>query len=318
MFLPQKKEIAADVVNKKPLRASDGAARASFPLSFHGSMTLEAAAAVPLFLFFMMNLLFIFDAIRLQSGLQAALQQAGEQICEAAYYTRFGASGGAGAVGPQEADGQDTGGGQAVSLLLSETYVRNKVTSYLGDGFWNHTCVVGGKAGLSFVESKIMNGDDRVEIVVNCRLRPFVRIVAFPDYTMQARYCGHAWVGWTEGSGAEGESGESAGGNTVYVTRYGEVYHTDRNCIYLNPQIRAVPASQLDNYRNGDGARYYPCECCKPGKTGTVYITKEGDRYHSDPNCGGIVRHLEIMGKDEASGHYRPCPKCGGSHAGSR
>ena len=79
----------ADVNSKKPLRASAGSAGASLPPpykepSYKGSMTLEAAIAVPLFLFFAMNLLFVFEAVRLQSGLQAAVQQAGEQICEAA------------------------------------------------------------------------------------------------------------------------------------------------------------------------------------------------------------------------------------------
>ena len=68
----------AYVKENEPLRAPDRAARTSFPPSFEGSMTLEAAAAIPLFLFFVMNLLFIFEAIRLQSGLQAALQQASQ------------------------------------------------------------------------------------------------------------------------------------------------------------------------------------------------------------------------------------------------
>ena len=48
-----------------------------------------------------------------------------------------------------------------------------------------------------------------------------------------------------------------------------------------------------------------------------VYITKEGNRYHSDRNCSGIVRHLTTMESDEAKERYRPCPVCGGKHAGS-
>ena len=67
-----------DTHTKEPLRASDRPARASLPPSLRAGMSLEAAIAVPLFLFFVMNLLFVFDSIRLQSGLQAALQQAGE------------------------------------------------------------------------------------------------------------------------------------------------------------------------------------------------------------------------------------------------
>ena len=84
MFLPFS-GILTDVDKKEPLRASGWAAETSLPPSFAGSMTLEAVVAVPLFLFFVMNLLFIFEAVRLQSGLQAALQQAGEQVCEAAW-----------------------------------------------------------------------------------------------------------------------------------------------------------------------------------------------------------------------------------------
>lgn len=307
-----------DEHNNKPLRAPGRAARASRPLSFkekqllNGSMSLEAALAVPLFLFFMMNLLFVFEAVRLQSGLQAALQQAGEKVCEAAYYMKFGAAQGEDGAGQQKTEGGE--GSEAASLVLTETYVRNKVTSYLGDEFWKHTCVVGGRAGLSFAGSKIMTDQDRVEIVVSCRVRPFVRIVAFPDYAMQVRYCGHAWVGWTEGSETTGGSGEKTGGKTVYVTRYGTVYHTDPGCIYLNPQIKAVPGSEVGKYRSADGSKYMPCECCKPGKEGIVYITKEGNRYHSDRNCSGIVRHTLTIDSDLAAEHYGECPKCGGHH----
>lgn len=296
-----------DDFKNKPLRASDSVTGASLPPLLRGSMALEAALAVPLFLFFMMNLLFLFEAVRLQSGLQAALQQTGEQICEAAYYTRF-ASG-------KEAEGGGENG-EAVSLLMSETYVRNRVSSYLGDAFWKHSCVVGGKAGLSFAQSRIMTEGDRVEILVNCRIRPFIRILAFPDFPMQARYCGHAWVGWTPGSGAAQAGTGGSSDNSVYVTRYGEVYHTDPGCIYLNPQIRAVHTSEIGNYRNGDGELYYPCPCCKPGADGIVYITKEGNRYHADRSCSGIVRHIEEMEDNAAKEHYRPCPKCGGGHPG--
>lgn len=312
--------IRADVNRIKPLRASERTAGASLLSSLEGSLTLEAAIAVPLFLFFAMNLLFIFEAVRLQSGLQAAVQQAGEQICEAAYYTRFAVSpGNSGDGAPDAADttaagtATDAESGQALSFILSETYVRNKVTSYLGDPFWRHTCVEGGRAGLSFAGSGIMTEGDRVDIVVSCRIRPFIRILAFPGFPMQARYCGHAWVGWTEGSGGD-ENGGSGGGDRVYITKYGECYHTDPGCIYLNPQVRAVSAQEVDNCRNGDNAKYYPCATCRPGKSGTVYITKEGDRYHSDRDCGGIVRHPDTMDSAAADAHYRPCPKCGKGH----
>jgi hypothetical protein len=113
------------------------------------------------------------------------------------------------------------------------------------------------------------------------------------------------------------EAGDGSNTEKVYVTKYGEVYHTDPGCIYLNPQVRPVPASEVGGLRSGDGSVYYPCECCRPGTSGVVYITKEGNRYHADRNCGGIVRHISMEESETAKGHYRPCPACGAGHADS-
>ena len=71
MFLPFG-NILTDVDKKEPLRASERTAGTSLPPSFAGSMTLEAALAVPLFVFFVMNLLFIFEAVRLQRSAGSA------------------------------------------------------------------------------------------------------------------------------------------------------------------------------------------------------------------------------------------------------
>ena len=270
-------------------------------------MTLEAAVVVPLCLFFVMNVLFVMEIVRLQSGLQAALQQTGEQICEMAYYTRFGG----GAV-PEGADaGEGIGSGDVASFALSETFVRSRVVSYLGKSYLDHTCLEGGASGLSFAGCKIMTQGGKVDLIVNYRVRPFVRVVAPGTFPMQARYCGHAWVGWSPGDGAQGSDPGGSQPDNVYVTKYGEVYHTDPGCIYLNPQVRSVPGSMVDSCRSGDGSKYYPCEYCHPNKNGAVYITKEGNRYHSSRDCGAITRHVREMDTEAAHDHLRPCPICG-------
>lgn len=321
MSLQQKCPVIKNKI-KKPLRADDRSARPSSASSLAaegipGSMTLEAALAFPLFLFFIMNVLFLFEVVRLQSNLQAALQQTGEQICEAAFYTRFGGGNGSGdGVLPDGVSlGEGIGSGDSASFLLSETFVRARVTSYLGTQYLNHTCLKGGAAGLSFANCKIMTDGDRVELVVNCRIRPFVKVIAWRNFSLQSRFCGHAWVGWTSGGG-EGETSPAEDGNqkTVYVTRYGKVYHTDPDCIYLNPQIRTVRASEVKNLRSGDGSIYYPCEDCHPKSSGNVYITKEGNRYHSDLHCSGIVRHVSVVDSAKAQESLRPCAKCGHDH----
>ena len=284
------------------------------------SMTLEAAIVVPLFIFFIMNILFVMEMVRLQSGLQAALQQTGEQICELAYYTRFGVGSGENGEGdggglPAEAGGAEgLGSGDALSFALSEAYVRSRVVSYLGKSYLGSTCLKGGAGGLSFAGCRIMTEGDRVDLIVNYRIRPFVRVLAPAQFPMQARFSGHAWVGWTEGSGCGAGSTGSSAGEKVYVTKYGSVYHDDPDCIYLNPQVRSVPGSEVDNCRSGDGSKYYPCEYCHPDRNGTVYITKEGNRYHSNTQCGAIRRTIRQVDSETAQNNLPPCPKCGNKH----
>ena len=58
------------------------------------SMTLEAALILPLFLFFMLGILSVFDMVLLQSSVSAALFRAGREAAEYAWYARYALEGG--------------------------------------------------------------------------------------------------------------------------------------------------------------------------------------------------------------------------------
>ena len=283
---------------------------------FPASMTVEAALVLPLFLFCIFNILFLLDAVRLQSRVTAALQQTGDQICEYAWYREFGI-GGAGEGGGADTD---TGGidvPQAAGDILSLAFVSGGVRNYLGSEYMNNTCLRGGSSGISYLRSKILSGNDIVEIRADYRTRPFIPILNGPDLKLCSTYYAHAWTGYEIGSGTggDGEGAENAQQNTpVIVAERGVVYHTDPNCIYLNPRVREADASDLEHLRANDGSIYHPCEYCHPSKNGTVYLTPDGNRYHSSRSCSRLTRttHEETM--EEASSHLRPCPKCGHAH----
>lgn len=294
---------------KKPLRAADRRRRACRPLlnrESRGSMTVEAAMVLPLFLFFLLNVLTLFEAVRLQSSLQAALQQCGEELCEYAYYMEYAAG--------NEGDGGDGGSAgtgmpeEIGSRIFTQAYVQGHVNASLGRDYLRRMCAGG---GITYRHSRILTKDGNILLSAEYRIRPFIPVLALPSFSMQSRFYGHAWVGYRGGAASEdADGGTEAGQEQVYVARYGVVYHTDSHCIYLNPQIREVPASRLDTIRSGDGSIYHACELCHPQKSGMVLITKEGNRYHCDPSCGGIGRSVSEMTKDQAAENLRPCPIC--------
>jgi len=102
----------------------------------------------------------------------------------------------------------------------------------------------------------------------------------------------------------------------VYVTHSGKVYHTDRTCTYLKAQTREVSFGELQKTTNYNNEQYKPCSICIiKGVTSydNVYVTKYGDRYHSDVSCKAILKN-EMAVRLAAVKDKRACSKCGKEH----
>ncbi len=288
-------------------------------------MSVEAALALPLFLFFFFNVIFLLDVVRLESSVTSALQQTGDQICEYAWYREYalsgsGSSSGEGGASSEGASGKSAGGIDipgAAGDILSMAYVSGEVKKSLGSDYMENTCLRGGSRGISYLRSHILSGDGIVEIHADYRTRPFIPILNGPDLSVRCTYYGHAFTGYEIGSGIGSDSGgegDAPSEGNVIVAENGVVYHTDPDCVYLKPRVREVDASELKKLRANDGSIYHPCEYCHPSPEGRVFITPDGNRYHSSKNCSSLKRTTHEETVEEAGSHLRPCPKCGGRH----
>ncbi len=300
-----------------PLRekVSEGASPSSFFL--RASMTLEAALVLPVFIFFMANVLYIFEMIRLQSNMLSALHETGTRMAEYAYFYRYGLSD----LAVLGNDGIPGGGGDmsvtpgdaasiAISLIMSEGYVRSEVSKFLGDGYLSHSCLEGGSGGISYLRSSILAGDDMIRLVADYRVKPFIPMGNLEGFSLQSRFVAHAWVGFDEGG--DGGSSGSEDEPIVFITPTGTVYHKTRQCTYLKPSIEVIPAELLGSARNNGGGKYYPCEQCRPSRSGLVVITTEGNRYHSSSSCSSIKRTVLEVPLSSVKDHMKACSKCGG------
>lgn len=263
--------------------------------SYRAGMTVEASLTVPFFLFFLMNILFSFDALCLHGNVTVALHQTGNQMCFYSY--AYGLSEWGEAI-PKEVS----------SLVLSEVYVKNKVLSYLGKEYLDHSCMMDGSGGLHFYQSSIMKEEDIIELVVSYQAEPTVGILSFIPLFMENRYYGRAWTGYdVEHRNTEGSSEDLL----VYITESGEAYHMSRACSYLNPSIHAAPLLGMDQQRNKDGERYAPCPSCyREGLQVLGYITDYGNRVHTSLQCSGLKRTVYAIRLSETAGKRR-CSKCG-------
>lgn len=258
-----------------------------------GSMTLEAAFALPFFLFAVINILYAVNIIGTQSRIDAALHQTGNKMAFAGYvYDRT-----VGSAIPESIAG----------VAMTHLYARGQILEYIGKSGLEHSCVTGGAAGISLAGSSVMEEDDVIDLRVSYRVKPLISVMGFDGFTVSQRYYGKAWTGYDVAGHVSDTSQEDP---MVYVTQTGTVYHIDRNCTYLNPSVEAVGADAVDGMRNEAGGRYYPCGICGDTAQGQVYITRQGSSYHARIDCSGLKRTIYTVPLSQVGGRGR-CTKCG-------
>ncbi len=258
--------------------------------------------ALPVFLFFFLNLLSLFQMLYIQAGVTQALHTTGKQLATYAYAYRAGVEGLA-----EEGSAAGAGAlGVLGGIAFSETAAKALFLKNLGDPPLLTSGIRGGKHGISLIRSYVLPDEhDEIKLIAEYTALPFMTVMGFGGVPMNSVYFGHAWTGYTPGSFTLTFMEEEI----VYITEHGTVYHRDISCSYLNPSIRTVSPSALSGERNLSGGTYKACELC--GGTGANYIiTSYGDRYHTSASCPGLKRSIRAVPISEAGGRA-PCSKCG-------
>ena len=264
-------------------------------VSLSASMTLEASIALPLFIFFFVNIIGAIEIIRVQSEMEGVLHQVGNEVTIMAYDIREG----------EDLIGVNNGGAAEVGALSG--YAIYQVKRRLEDKLTGNP-VMDGINGLNMLLSGIMTGGDIVDIVVDYRVHPIIPLIGFKDFMVESRYYGHAWTGYDVTGGSDLNDIQE---EMVYVTEHGEVYHRDVGCRYLKPSVKSVPYSQVGSLRNKDRSKYYPCEYCGGNVAGgNVFITDYGEKFHTNVSCPGLKRKIYTIPISEVGGRG-PCSGCG-------
>lgn len=246
-----------------------------------GSLSVEAALVLPLFLFSLMTLLSCLQLLNFSQSLQQVLFQEGLYLSEISY---------------------DKG---SLSINEIERDIKNKIQKNTFSE--NSIPIDGGIDGLDFGKSKTSN-PELTEITVKYTAR-----LVFDPFKVFSRECCqyvtfHNWVGYINGiNGFEGTGSEIY----VYITEDSEVYHRDRDCTHIRLNITKVSVGEIKKLRNEYGEKYTSCSHCKAKlKDGTLYITKDGNCYHNSLQCSGLSRTVTAIPLSEVGGR-RPCMRCG-------
>lgn len=250
------------------------------------SMTVEAAIVLPLVLSFLINLSCAIELVRLHGNLQLALWDVGSRLS---------------VYGHAVEDEQ-------LASMFSFFYIKNQIIDSAGKEYLDSSPLKEGAGGLSFWESDLFTDQDVLDVTVTYSVSPWSGLAGFASFRMANRYYAHIWNGYE--ILPQGQNGPEKM-EVVYVTENGEVYHEDRNCTHLVLTIRKTSRAEVSGQTNRWGREYSPCEICKPIETDlTLYITEDGDRYHSTLECSGLKRTVFSIPKSRAVKEYRACSRC--------
>ena len=273
--LRERRKIRTMYIYKVPsqMACHTSAGRASVFTSMKGSITLEAAAAVPIFFFAVLCLLFLMEIMAVQTAVRSGLQYAGKQAAAKAY---------------------------PVAALMPGQ-IESDVVNAIGAERLERSIVEG---GIDCSGSRMSARTGVAELSAVYRVRIPLPIFQIPllEYEQTMRIKG--WTGYEKtGFGSEGDE-------TVYVTETGLVYHTDYHCSHLELSIRMVNRSEVGEMRNESGGKYHACERCGRSGAGGVYITDTGDRYHGTLSCSGLKRTVYAVPVSEVIAKGA-CSRCG-------
>lgn len=240
-----------------------------------GSLTVEAALALPIFLFSALSILYINKLILYEEKVQWAL-------------TRVA----------REASVEYASVGDA--LVVNPVYLTAKMKRYVDED----------ELLVQMLRSRFDPQTDELDLIADYHvIIPFpVRIHRKISFTEQI----HTRV--FTGVETRLEKSEEDEGTIVYIAKTGTVYHRKLSCTHLTLSISQVNYGDLVHLRSEGGGKYYACESCCRGKGfgagQSVFICNYGDRFHSYRTCKKIKRSIQEIKLSEAGGRL-PCSKCG-------
>lgn len=238
-----------------------------------GSATVEAAIALPIFIF---AILFLFHGIR-QRMAEAIVYEASAETVEYMAELSYIAD---------------------CSIIIPET----RFKLYVDDEKLVEAYIKDGVSGVSFLGSTYLDEEGYVCLKVSYKLEINLPVIGSFDGDRSYVIRQKAYKG--DESNADDESNEDVLDDVyVFITDNKEAYHMSRDCSHLSLSI--TPSTRKQAKKQG----YISCEFCGDEAETSVLITKYGGKYHTRADCIGLKRTVYRVKKSQVEG-LGGCERC--------
>lgn len=310
-----------------------------------GSVTVETALVLPVFLCVLCGLMLLGSLLLTEARIQYALartadvyaaQYAVERLADnqggsgssgvgsgspsAGQAGSSGSGDGTGSLLARQAGGSSTGSGSQSASQIGSASLSERVRG-LADGLLQ-------KAGLQAVFHSVYEetsmdeicirggragirlsvssqGEEDATVKVSASYRLKIGIPFVGEYSFARQAQSMQRVFCGYVEHGDGKTGADSQG-VVYVAEHGSVYHTSLSCTHI---CRRISGSSVDRILSGK--KYQACDKCihEGERPSVLYVTPYGEKYHSSLSCSGLKRTVKAIPKEEAEG-MRMCSRC--------
>lgn len=261
----------------------------------NGSITVEAAIAVPIFFFGILVFLYLFKVILFQMEFQAGINNTANELSQLAYLKET-----------SSASKKDWN-----SKIGNQLAIDYEVKRYFPNYQEFHNIL---KYPMYYGSSSFLNTEGEIDIVGRYVLEIPVPLFHLYPTTVVQRVKTKGFVGSTELlKNPDNKDGVKKEDQTyVYITETGKVYHKTLDCSSLKLKIMTCTYREIKWKRNASGGKYKSCKKCSGKLTDStmVYYCEDGDAYHRDIGCSGLKRTIKKVLLSEVKDRMRPCKRC--------
>lgn len=275
-----------------------------------GSLTIEAALVLPIVVFVLLGFSYFFRIMSLQTRIAETLNRAVEEITACVEIGEkipglFATEQDGTVLTQAEEDAQQeilSNFNVSLSAIarhgLEVGLLNTLFDHYLSNEYLDSSPIVNGARGLSFNGTLLTPDTEYLDAHVSYTVHLWGLPPGLNEIELMQRCRRRYWRGYDTSKTDQQQANE-----TVYVTEYGRVYHTFRDCSNLNRNIKTIAREKVESERNEYGAKYYACEFCIRNNTDPyLYITTDGDRYHSRTDCLALIRYVHEIKRSEVGG----------------
>ena len=284
--------------------------KAPYITSKRGSITVEAAIIMPLFMFALTTIIQIMSVMNVQLSVQHSLYEQSLKIAGYTYFTDTLTDKLTKWLNVSDYK-------RAVSIVengVTEGIVKSMVIDDLGEDFFEKEWIAGGKSGITVIVSPYIESGE-IDIIFHYKINLKYNFFGIKEIPIVARARLRKWIGTSRVKAVKESPDENNTEETdkeyVYITSSGACYHLYKDCSYISVALTGVSYKAVGEKRNASMDNYTKCSyCCGQLNEKTiVYITRYGERFHQSKKCSKIYHEVKKVSRAEA-GSRRLCSKC--------